>query len=180
MIVTSENQSAQIVLQSLIKTLFDITLLRKGPESIPYSFVLLLMCVLLWVCSSLAAIPLIKGYDETRFIQSMFNGALGILCYSAIVVFSGHSERLLQTLAAIIGCGALIWVAFVTVFALLLPFIGEFPTYLIATLIIFWSVPVEGHIIARAIDRHWYFGIAIAMIVFVIQFIALKSIDPAS
>ena len=27
-----------------------------------------------------------------------------------------------------------------------------------------WSVPVEGHIIARAIDRHWYLGIAIAVL----------------
>ena len=138
------------------------------------------MSILLWVCSGIAAIPLVEGYDETKFAQGLFNGVLGILCYSAIVVFSGHSDRLLQTLAAIIGCGALIWIAFVAVFALFLPFIGEFPTYVIATLIIFWSVPVEGHIIARAIDRHWYFGIAIAMIVFVFQYIALSSIEPAS
>lgn len=180
MIVTSECQSPRTIFQSLIKALFDITLLRKGPDVIPHSFVLLFLSIVLWVCSGLAAIPLVAGYDETQFVQGLFNGGLGILCYSAIVVISGHSDRLLQTLTAIIGCGALIWIAFVAVFALFLPFLGEFPTYVIATLIIFWSVPVEGHIIARAIDRHWYFGIAIAMIVFVFQLIALRIFDPVS
>jgi len=32
-------------------------------------------------------------------------------------------------------------------------------------------VPVEGHIIARAIDRHWYVGIVIAVGVFIFQYV---------
>ena len=41
---------------------------------------------------------------------------------------------------------------------------------LIATLIIFWSVPVEGHIMARAIGQHWFIGIGIAVIAFMLQY----------
>ena len=40
---------------------------------------------------------------------------------------------------------------------------------LISYLVLLWSVPVEGHIIARATDRHWYFGFLIAFTVFLLQ-----------
>ncbi len=42
--------------------------------------------------------------------------------------------------------------------------------YLIAVLIIIWSIPVEGHIIARGIEQHRYVGIGIALIVFTVQY----------
>lgn len=153
----------------LIKTLFEIVLLRKGPDAIPRSGVLLVLIVGLWLFSSLAGLALIKQFDESNFFLGLFSGMVGILCYAVVVVASGHASRLLQTISAILGCGALISLAFVAEYVLLMPFLGERPTGLIANLILLWSVPVEGHIIARAIDRHWYIGILIAIIVFVLQ-----------
>jgi hypothetical protein len=58
---------------------------------------------------------------------------------------------------------------FVAEYVLLQPFLGVRIASILATLIIFWSVPVEGHIIARAIQQHWFAGIAIAMVVFIMQ-----------
>jgi hypothetical protein len=84
---------------------------------------------------------------------------------------------LLQTIAAILGCGALISFAFVAEYVLFLPFLGEVPTGLIANLILLWSVPVEGHIIARAIERHWYIGILIAIGVFVLQYVVYSVVS---
>ena len=72
-------------------------------------------------------------------------------------------------MAAIIGCGAIILLAFVVGYAVLDPLLGDGVSSAIANLIMLWSVPVEGHIIARAIDRHWYIGILIAVGVFVLQ-----------
>jgi hypothetical protein len=40
-----------------------------------------------------------------------------------------------------------------------------------------WSVPVEGHIIARAMGRHWYIGILIAITVFVLQFVIYSAMS---
>jgi len=77
----------------------------------------------------------------------------------------------LQTISAILGCGALISLAFVAEFVLFTPFLGQSISALVAQLILLWSVPVEGHIIARAIDRHWYVGILIAISVFALQFV---------
>jgi hypothetical protein len=48
------------------------------------------------------------------------------------------------------------------------------PTSLIANLILLWSVPVEGHIIARATERHWYIGILVALAVFILQYLIYR------
>jgi len=145
----------------LVRTLFDIVLLRKGPDSIPRSAVLFVLIVGLWLFSS----------DESDFLVGLFANLVGILCYAAVVVISGHSPRVLQTISAILGCGALISLAFVAEFVLFTPFLGQSVSGLVAQLILLWSVPVEGHIIARAIDRHWYVGILIAISVFAFQFV---------
>lgn len=149
----------------------EIVLLRKGPDSIPRSAVLLIMIVLLWLFSSLAVLALIEQFDESDFLLGLFTALVGILCYAAVVVISGHSPRVLQTVSAVLGCGALISLAFVAEFVLFTPFLGQSISGIVAQLILLWSVPVEGHIIARAIDRHWYVGILIAISVFVLQFV---------
>lgn len=165
------NQGCSADVLPLIRTLFHIVLLRKGPEDIPRSWFLFVLVLALWLFSALAALALIGQFDETDFLLGLFSGTIGVLCYAALVVVSGRPSRLLQTVSAIIGCGALISLAFVAEYVLFLPFLGEVPTGLVANLILLWSVPVEGHIIARAIDRHWYIGILIAIAVFALQYV---------
>jgi len=155
----------------LVRTLFEIVLLRKGPDSIPRSAVLFIMIVVLWFFSSLVVLALIEQFDESDFLLGLFTALVGILCYAAVVVISGHASRVLQTVSAVLGCGALISLAFVAEFVLFTPFLGQSISGIVAQLILLWSVPVEGHIIARAIDRHWYVGILIAISVFVLQFV---------
>lgn len=164
----------------LIRTLFDITLLTKGPDAIPRSGLLLLMAVGLWLFTSLVGLALIDRFDETDFFLGLFSGIAGIVCYVSVVVLGGYTTRLTQTMTALIGCGALIFLIFVAEYVLLLPIAGDKVTGLIANLILLWSVPVEGHIIARAIDRHWYIGILIAITVFALQYILYNLVTSAS
>ena len=171
------NQGCSANVLPLIRTLFDIVLLRKGPEDIPRSWFLFVLVVALWIFSSLAALALIEQFDETDFFLGLFSGIIGIACYAALVVVSGWPARVLQTISAILGCGALISLAFVAEYVLFMPFLGEGPTGLIANLILLWSVPVEGHIIARAMGRHWYIGILIAIAVFVLQFVVYSAMS---
>jgi hypothetical protein len=163
----------------LIRTLFDITLLRKGPDAIPRSGLLLAAVVCLWILASLVGLVLIDRFDETDFFLGIFSGVAGLACYAAIVVLGGFGPRLTQTLTALVGCGALIFLTFVAQYVLFMPIAGDLVTGLVANLILLWSVPVEGHIIARAIDRHWYTGILIAITVFVLQYILYSLVAPA-
>lgn len=163
----------------LIRTLFDIIRLQKGPDAVPYSRVLFVVTLGLWLFAGVVITLATPELDQSDFVLGILTGAVGLFCYSAIIVLDGKRPRLLQAITAVIGCGALLSLIVVTCDALLSTMIRESAAGLIATLILLWSVPVEGHIISRTIDRHWYTGVAIAMAVFVLQLYLYSVIDPA-
>lgn len=167
-----------------LATFFDIVRLRKGPDAVPYSWSLCLVALSLWLLSGLSMTVMTPDMDDRDFLYGTFVGVLGLAVYAAIVVTAGRTPRLLQTLTAILGCGAIISFLFVTGNVLLppvlslLPFPGESTVSILLTLLLLWSIPVEGHIIARAIDRHWYLGVAVAMGVFLLQLFLYAAINP--
>jgi len=164
------NQGCCATVLPLIRTLFDIVLLRKGPEDIPRSAILLLMSLGLWLLAELTSLALIDRVDDSDFLNETFSLLLAVIYYSAVVVITGHGHRVLQTITAIVGCGALLALSFTVVFVIFGQFAGAIALELIVYLYLMWSVSVEGHIIARAIDRHWYIGILIALAAFALQF----------
>ncbi len=153
----------------LIRTLVDITLLRKGPEDIPYSWVLLHMCIALWMLALLATAALITNFDATDAWVSLASAIVGAICYVVVLSATGYGGRAVQTLAALIGCGAVISFTMLAEIVLFTPFLGRDIASLIAFVVLVWSVPVKGHIIARAINWHWYAGIVIAFSIFLLQ-----------
>ncbi len=166
-----------VPLLPLLQTLFDIALLRKGPEHIPHSVVMLVMTISLWLLSALTAFALIDRFDESDFFLEIFSALIAVACYSAIVILARRGSRLTQTMSAIIGCGAILMSVFVGAYVFLQPFIGAGLMTLVAWLILLWSVSVKGHIIASAIDRHWYIGLSIAVAVFVLQSIFVELVS---
>ncbi|MBT8087235.1 MAG: hypothetical protein KJO46_04335 [Gammaproteobacteria bacterium] len=163
----------------LLKTLFDIIRLQRGPDAIPHSQVLFAVIVVMWLGAGLLVMVAAPELDARDFIIGTFIGLIGVSCYGAIIVLSGKGARLLQSITALLGCGALISLVFVVLDALLPLISSEAAARVVATLVLLWSVPVEGHIIARTIERHWYVGIIIAMSVFVLQLALYSALDPA-
>jgi hypothetical protein len=163
-----------------IKTLFDIALLRKGPQHIPRSVILLLMAALLFVVAVLAALLLVDRFDESDVVLELFSVFIAVACYSAVVLGARQGSRLTQTITAILGCGALLTMTLVGGYALLEPLIGALLMTLVAFLILLWSLSIKGHIIALAINRHWYVGLAIAVTIFVLQSLANRLVTSAS
>lgn len=154
---------------TLITTLLDIIRLRKGPDAIPHSPVLFAVAVAAWMFAGAVIITLIAELDRTDFVVSLMTGMLALLTYSIIAVVHRKSGRLLQMLTAVLGIGAMLQFLFVAGHVFLTPFLGKNIAALLSYLILLWSVPVEGHIIARTINREWYIGLLIAITVFFIQ-----------
>jgi len=154
---------------TLLKTYVDIIALRKGPDAVPASWIVLMFAVVLLAVSSYAAMALVEGVDGQNPVTTFTGYGLGICFYAAVVYVSGYGGRMLQAVTAIIACGAIITLLFVAGYVLVEPLLGKEFAGLVATLIIFWSVPVEGHIIARTIQQHWFVGITIAMAAFILQ-----------
>ncbi len=163
---------------ALLKTWFDIIRLRKGPDAVPRSPVVFALAVALWLASGIAFVLMIEGFDMKDFIVGILTGVTVLLCYAAILNFCGKAERTIQTLSAIVGCGALLTFAMAAGNLILVPLVGAGLTGNIVFLIFLWSVPVEGHIISRAIDRHFLFGLALALAALFFQIYVDLAVNP--
>ena len=153
----------------LLQTYFDMLALRKGPDAIPRSWVIFLVSIGMLLISSYFASALIDGMREQNYFMTFFGYSLGLVFYASVLFITGFAGRMLQTISAIVACGAIITLLYVIEYLVFKNlFGGEFAS-LVGILIIFWSVPVEGHIIARAIQQHKFVGITIAMAALILQ-----------
>ena len=164
----------------LIRTLFDIALLRKGPESVPRSGILLLMSLVLWALAVAAYNTVFESTNQVSFQRESFGFILGLACYFSVLTVAQVPDRAMQTFTALIGCGAIMVLCFIAMVVTLGQLLGNlFVSMLVLTYLI-WSISVEGHIIARAIDRALYIGVIIAFVVFVLQIGALEMVFPGT
>ena len=145
-------------------------MLRKGPEQVPDSWLVFLFALGLMQFASFVAATLINLGENYSHLLTFITNLLGMAIYSAVLFLTGQLRRFVPIMSAVIACGSILTLLFVAAFVLLNPFLGGDIAVVAATLIIIWSIPVEGHIIARGIEQHWYIGIVIAMTVFITQY----------
>ena len=143
--------------------------LRKGPEAVPASWLVLYLSLAILAFAWLFQVGLADDPDPRNLFTGFGAYLLTLLFFGSIVYLYGFPSRLLQTLSSIIACGSLIALTAAIVSAALTPLIGGDEAGLLGALIWFWSVPVKGHIIARAIEQHWFVGIAFAVSAFVLR-----------
>jgi hypothetical protein len=155
--------------QLILKTFVEVILLRKGPGDIPNSMLLLGMAVFMVVLSRLLLHAMIETEYTSDLVLDFAAELIRVGCYVAILFATGYIGRVAQTMTAIIGCTAIMVFLFVAVFMLSRPFVGYEMAGAIAWFVAPWMILVEGHIISRAIQRHWFTGIAIAVVIFILQ-----------
>ncbi len=154
---------------TLFRTLVEIILLRKGPDAIPHSSVLFVVIAATWFLVGVVAVLVIDSYTGSGLFTDMILAIVGLVFYALIVNSFGQSSRLIRCFTALLGCSI---VFSVILFAgrLILPLlITETETDWAVQLIWLWSIPVEGHIIARTIDRQWVIGFLMALAVLFAQ-----------
>ena len=125
------------------------------------------LLVLSNICDSL----LIDAGPDNNIALSLTTATIGYVCYTVVLVSARQLERFVPTISSIMACGSILSLLVIFAVVMLEPFVGQALASIVATLILFWSVPVKGHIIARAIQRHWYVGIVIAMTIFLLQYV---------
>ena len=163
-----------------LKTLFDIVLLRKGPQHLPHSLIMLGMAIVLWVVALLTSITLIDYVDETSFFSEFAWAIVVLSIYGTLVYVAGFADRILQTITAIIGCGALLSVFYAVAYSGLGPLLGRAFLELMVYGFVLWSLSIKGHIIATAISIRWYLGALIAAAIFVGQLVVSTMLSSPS
>ena len=156
-------------MQLIFKTYLDVILLRKGPEDFPKSALLLAVAVITIIFSQLLLHVVVETDFNANLLLDFAAELLKVGSYAVVLFVSGYISRITQTMTAIVGCTAILVLLFVAIFLLLRPFIGYELAGVIAWFVAPWLVLVEGHIISRAIQQHWFTGIAIAVVIFILQ-----------
>ena len=154
---------------ALITTLWDISLLRKGPDAIPASWLPFAMAIVLRGIAVVLSVAFIETFTLHYVKIDLVVWTLGLVFFSAIVVITGKGARLSQTLTALVGIGALITFAVLAVRVLGARVLPEATVLTISLLLLLWSVVIKGHIMARALDWHWYLGFILSLVVFLVQ-----------
>lgn len=154
---------------TLFKIYGDMLALRRGADAIPHSSLMLLLSVGMLILSSACAAALVDGMSNQNYLLTFSGYSLGLAFYASVLFFAGYPRRILQTISAIVACGALITLLYVAEYVLFKSLFGVEFASTAGILIIFWSVPVEGHIIAHAIRQHRFVGIVIAMAALILQ-----------
>ena len=155
--------------QLIIKAFVDVFLLRRGPEDIPKSSLLLAMAIGASIVVNFLFYAIVESEYGTDLFLEFATELVKIVSYVGVLLLFGLVSRIMQTITAIIACNAILGLLLTAVLMVSQPFMNKELDAAFAWLVTFWLILVEGHIISRAIQLHWITGIAIAVVIFILQ-----------
>lgn len=153
----------------LLKTYFDMIALRKGPDAVPSSWLVVAVSFVLLMLGLGVQMLLLESMSVPRLLPALAGYVLALGFYVGVVYSFGFARRIKQTLASIVACGSIIALVAVIGVSILAPLLGENVARVLGTLLLWWSVPVKGHIIAKSIQQHWFVGVTIAIAAFIMR-----------
>jgi len=154
-------------LQALIQFFFQLCLLRKAPQDLPGSSVLLSVTLvadllMAMVLAGVAGLPpgrgLIQGLVDVAFMLALLYGASHLL---------NRLPRFQQTATSLLGSGAVLGFIAVVPLSMLPPGGNEQApggAVLLFLALIVWSVLVTGHILRHTFDLSLRQGVGIALV----------------
>jgi hypothetical protein len=167
---------------ALLETILDIIRLRKGPDAIPHSALLLGIVVAFWLFVDVLGgliVPQFGGLSASGLAITV----LGLVVFAMMVTLDGKNARMIQMLTAMIGCSAVFGFILTLILAVALRYQQVPPMSLLALLSVWsvtlFSVVVDGHILSRTLERPRVHGIIAAFMVFAFQFYLSAAFNPA-
>ena len=156
-------------MQLIFRAFIDVFLLRRGPEDIPKSSLLLAMAIGASIVVHFLFYALVEREYGTDLLLEFATELVKIAAYVIVLLLFGLISRIMQTMTAIIACNAIVGLLLTAILMLSRPFTNYELDAALAWLVTFWLILVEGHIISRPIQLHWITGIAIAVVIFILQ-----------
>ena len=142
-------------MKELIQLFTQIALLRRGPQDLPASMLLLGMTIvgyfgINFLVSSL--MPPIKGWPAHLAVDVVFT----LVWYVVLLRLAGRSERTLQTTTAVFGFQAVLSPLLVISEWLMLRFAQDttwqLPVALIWLMLVIWVITANSHVVKAALE----------------------------
>lgn len=163
-------------MDTILKTIIGIALLRTGPQSLPASTVLTAVAVAVH-----GLVGLLHGLLSLPPGRAVWSALLGTLIMVAVVhgalVFTGRGARTRQTLAALAGCE-------VVVGLVALPLVaglgegGAGAAGLLLLALLGWNLAIAGHVFRHALETGPFGGFGVAVGYMVLSFVVVDAVMP--
>ena len=153
----------------IFKAFIDVFLLRRGPEDLPKSSLLLAMAVGSSIVVHFLFYAIVESEHGGDLFLEFATELVKIASYVIVLLLFGLISRIMQTMTAIIACNAILELVLTAILMASQPFMNKELDVAFAWLVTFWLILVEGHIISRAVELHRITGIAIAVVIFILQ-----------
>jgi hypothetical protein len=154
-------------LNTISKAFFNICLLRKGPQDLPKSTVLLGLCLFMYTFIDVLLTVQSRPFDDALMVSLVDVGILLLVTYF-ILRQHHHLDRWLQTMTALFGTGVILGIF---IFPLVFGGVQNQYEVWVQQIIVFlflvmvvWNVAVLAHIVRHAISTSMGIGIMIAIL----------------
>jgi len=135
---------------------------------LPKSWLIFFAALVVSVFVSIITTEIVTAGVDPMHDVTLLLAVINAAFYFLVIQVAGYPRRYLQSLTAILGVDAIITLVYLVGFVTINLFADEATIVSFVWLITGWSVTVEGHIIARAIERPWAIGIAIAVLSYIL------------
>ncbi len=158
-------------MRQLFEVFWKICLLRKGPQDLPHSGLLLGLALAAHIF--MGVILILQGDDR---IQDAYTAILGtlltVVLLSVILQVARRGSRLIQALTALAGCEVIIGVFYLLLGALAI-FLGEDADALALFWLglLSWNIVVVGHILRHAINVNLPIGVVLSVLMTIVQYL---------
>ena len=154
----------------LLRVFADIAFFRRGPEDLPASPFLFAFSLLLYTTGTIATSSIYAADAWQIFLEALADVAMMLLWYGSLLVIYRRRARLQQTLTALFGTGALLYLVAFSVMNWMKHLLdaqsgAQLPTLLMIAILV-WSIAVAGQIVHRALDIRFGLGILIGICYF--------------
>jgi hypothetical protein len=173
-------------MRELIRLYMQIALLRRGPQDLPASTLLLVITVLAYLGVSLladAVLPSVKG-ESTWPEQLLIDTVFTLVWYVALLRLVGRPERTLQTVTAVFGLQALLAAPEVAFAWVMRRYIEDstwqVPIICLGLLLLAWLIAANSYIVKVALE--WSSMASVALVILQIlagQLLVLALLTPA-
>lgn len=159
-------------MQQFLKVFLDIVLWRRGPQDLPASSLLVLLTLAAYVAVSTIQLALLDESATTWFFFLVVDPLLLMAWVWLVLRIFGHTERYQQTVAAVLGTGALLGLIVYLPAQILVTSAGAEPSSILAQVLAIAMVvvfaAVTGRILKLATGTRMFAGVAMALTYFLV------------
>lgn len=169
-------------MKPLLNLFVSICLLRKGPQDVPFSYLLFTVAIFCYCVIDISSYMIIMTEKRALTFSSVIPFRITRILLNMVVIvllmwLLRYQSRILQTLTAIAGCGAVITV-------LLLPFsyfssgtlLGVY-AFAVAVAIMLWSLLVYAHIFRQALSTSSLNASMLSIALFFLNFLFILKLS---